>query len=51
MDRGNPVLKAVTGGAPDRSAAVRPHVTVRGLTKRFGDAAVYDNFDLDIPRG
>ena len=51
MDRGSPVLKAVAGGAPDRSAAARPHVTVRGLTKRFGDAAVYDNFDLDIPRG
>ena len=27
------------------------HVTVRGLSKRFGQAAVYDGFDLDIPRG
>ncbi|MCC6779428.1 MAG: ABC transporter ATP-binding protein [Hyphomicrobiales bacterium] len=27
------------------------HVTVRGLTKRFGQAVVYDRFDLDIPRG
>ena len=44
-------LRTVAGGAPDRSAAARPHVTVRGLTKRFGDAVVYDNFDLDIPRG
>ena len=51
MDRASPVLKPLAGGAPDRSAAARPHVTVRGLTKRFGDAAVYDNFDLDIPRG
>ena len=47
-------LKSLAGGAPDRSAAARsgrPHVTVRGLSKRFGDAVVYDRFDLDIPRG
>ena len=44
---------------PSGHAAARPaagaqpgaHVTVRGLTKRFGDAVVYDRFDLDIPRG
>jgi len=29
----------------------RPHVTIRGLTKRFDAALIYDNFDLDIPRG
>jgi len=29
----------------------RPHVTIRGLNKRFGNAVIYDNFDLDIPRG
>ena len=28
-----------------------PHVTIRGLTKRFGDHYVYDGFDLDLPRG
>jgi len=27
------------------------HVTIRGLCKRFNDAAVYERFDLDIPRG
>jgi NitT/TauT family transport system ATP-binding protein len=27
------------------------HITVRGLTKRFGAATVYENFDLDIPKG
>ncbi len=32
-------------------AASRAHVTIRGLNKRFGKAVVYDNFDLDIPRG
>jgi NitT/TauT family transport system ATP-binding protein len=30
---------------------MRPHVTIRGLSKRFETAAIYDNFDLDIPRG
>ncbi|AJE47862.1 ABC transporter-like protein [Celeribacter indicus] len=29
----------------------RPHVTVRGLTKRFGERTIYDNFNLDLPRG
>lgn len=34
----------ISGSAP-------AHVTIRGLSKRFGNATVYDNFDLDIPRG
>ena len=29
----------------------RPHVTSRGLSKRFDSTVIYDNFDLDIPRG
>ncbi len=29
----------------------RPHVTIRGLSKRFDKAVIYDKFDLDIPRG
>ena len=29
----------------------RPHVTIRGLSKRFDNAVIYDKFDLDIPRG
>jgi NitT/TauT family transport system ATP-binding protein len=38
------------GGVPvDGEAAA--HVTIRGLTKHFADAAVYERFDLDIPRG
>ena len=28
-----------------------PHITIRGLAKRFGDVVIYDGFDLDIPRG
>ena len=26
-------------------------MTIRGLSKRFGEAVIYDNFDLDLPRG
>jgi NitT/TauT family transport system ATP-binding protein len=43
---------------PDKAGAVapvrrasRPHVTIRGLSKRFGKAVIYDKFDLDLPRG
>lgn len=32
-------------------AAEPVHITIRGLTKRFQGATVYDNFDLDVPRG
>lgn len=37
-----------------RAAAARrtaPHVTIRGLSKRFEGSVIYDNFDLDLPRG
>jgi NitT/TauT family transport system ATP-binding protein len=33
------------------TARGRPHISVRGLCKRFKEMVVYDNFDLDIPRG
>src|SRR6202046_764202 len=48
-----PVLAPVAAGAPDAAvvASRRPHVTIRGLSKRFDKAVIYDNFDLDIPRG
>jgi NitT/TauT family transport system ATP-binding protein len=36
---------------PDSSHRTAPHVTIRGLRKRFSDATIYDNFDFDIPRG
>ena len=32
-------------------AGLRPHVTIRGMSKRFDTTVIYDNFDLDIPRG
>jgi NitT/TauT family transport system ATP-binding protein len=52
IDRASVVLRPeALGAAPVSPAAKRPHVTVRGLTKKFGEALVYDKFDLDIPRG
>ena len=44
---------ATAAPSPPRRAAAarRPHVTIRGLSKRFDKAVIYDNFDLDIPRG
>src|SRR5208337_1551100 len=46
-------LPQTAGAAPPPAseAAKRPHVTVRGLIKRFDKTVIYDNFDLDIPRG
>lgn len=48
-------LRLQSTGVPSVSPAVgatkRPHVTIRGLSKRFDKAVIYDNFDLDIPRG
>ncbi len=41
--------QAVQGTRP--SLRANPHVTIRGLGKRFGGAVIYDGFDLDIPRG
>jgi NitT/TauT family transport system ATP-binding protein len=48
-------LRLQATGAPSAARSVgmtkRPHVTIRGLCKRFDKAVIYDNFDLDIPRG
>jgi NitT/TauT family transport system ATP-binding protein len=38
-----------TTGSGGRAA--RPHITIRGLSKRFNQVVVYDQFDLDVPRG
>jgi len=32
-------------------AKPKPAITVRGLTKRFGNKTVVDNFDMEVPRG
>jgi NitT/TauT family transport system ATP-binding protein len=39
------------GKVHDPASRTAPHVTIRGLTKRFSDTMIYDNFDFDIPRG
>jgi NitT/TauT family transport system ATP-binding protein len=48
-------LRAQTTGVPspyqEAAAKKRPHVTIRGLSKRFGTTVIYDKFDLDLPRG
>src|SRR6202161_1913484 len=48
-------LRLQSTGVPSTSPAStppkRPHVTIRGLSKRFDKTVIYDNFDLDIPRG
>jgi len=55
VGRQGPVTRVEEGRAPTRqagdAAADSAHVTIRGLTKRFPDAIVYERFDLDIPRG
>jgi len=42
---------AATGPSDHRWFPPGTHITVRGLTKRFGTTTLYENFDLDIPRG
>jgi len=39
--------------ATDKTAPSTPrtHITVRGLTKKFGGVPVYSNFNLDLPKG
>jgi NitT/TauT family transport system ATP-binding protein len=41
----------IASSEPVGGAGKRPHVTIRGLSKRFGKTVIYDDFDLDIPRG
>jgi NitT/TauT family transport system ATP-binding protein len=53
--RESPVARAKEDRAPMGAAGAKSapsaHVTIRGLTKHFPDAVLYDRFDLDIPRG
>jgi NitT/TauT family transport system ATP-binding protein len=39
------------GKVHDPAQRTAPHVTIRGLSKRFSGTAIYDNFDFDVPRG
>jgi NitT/TauT family transport system ATP-binding protein len=53
MTAAQPLLRSDARLEPSRPASSpgRPHVTIRGLTKRFGDACIYQSFDLELPRG
>lgn len=45
-------LRVANTSEPASAGGARTtHITVRGLTKLFGGQALYDNFDLDLPRG
>jgi NitT/TauT family transport system ATP-binding protein len=50
-------LRVIRRNAAEESPDVEPrqprqaHITIRNLSKRFGEAVIYDNFDLDLPRG
>jgi NitT/TauT family transport system ATP-binding protein len=43
--------EAPNGSSITLATTSSSHVTIRGLCKSFGDAIVYDRFDLDIPQG
>ncbi len=46
------MLSPVTAATARTGAICAPaHVTIRGLSKQFGNATIYDGFDLDIARG
>jgi len=48
----NPVNGAAALAAtPAAAPAGAAHITIRGLSKRFQGAVIYENFDFDIPRG
>src|SRR5215471_11651367 len=46
------LAQKMEGSAPHPpTAPKRLHVTIRGLTKQFGAGRIYDDLDLDLPRG
>ncbi len=55
VDRVSVLRPSIAAGAspaaPETDRGAPAHVTIRGLAKHFGDALVYDGFDLDFPRG
>ena len=46
MDDGPPAQTT-----PDQARGVSPDISLRGVTKRFGDMVAVDALDLEIPRG
>jgi NitT/TauT family transport system ATP-binding protein len=44
-------LVSARAAIPARGGAVRASVTLRGVTRRFGDETVFDGLDLTLPGG
>lgn len=51
MVEGAPATPLDTSAPSPAAATGEAHITIRGLSKAFGEAVIYDGFDLDIPRG
>src|SRR3984885_16164040 len=51
MNAAAPALRPQSTASPSTTPSTRPHVTIRGLSKRFDNTVIYDGLDLDIPRG
>jgi NitT/TauT family transport system ATP-binding protein len=51
MSASQALAQTASSPAPSAAPAKPPHVTIRGLSKRFDKTVIYDDFDLDIPRG
>ncbi|MDQ2147518.1 ABC transporter ATP-binding protein [Alcaligenaceae bacterium A4P071] len=47
----NPLLAPSPVGAPFKPGPAGTHITIRGLTKYFAGWPLYEDFDLDIPKG
>ena len=47
----NPVIAPGPAGAPFTPGPLGTHITIRGLTKYFAGWPLYENFNLDIPKG
>ena len=47
----SPACHADVPAAPFRPGPPGTHITIRGLTKYFAGWPLYENFDLDIPKG
>ena len=51
VSRAGSAAAVLRPAVPAAAADGAIHITIRGLCKRFQDVVIYDNFDLDIPRG
>ncbi|MGE8617617.1 MAG: ABC transporter ATP-binding protein, partial [Achromobacter spanius] len=47
----NPVIAPAPAAAPFAPGPLGTHITIRGLTKYFAGWPLYEDFNLDIPKG